>query len=649
MFDGMCYPPTLSPEAWERIGEANGAWPPTAALDAEQTRYSTSDVVWEGDLAQGASGRAIRTRLTYSFVADGTTWGLPVVSATGPSDLSAKLISTFGDLDLGREYMRQGLAAWHIMCGLDYDEVADDGSPEDESTARIATRGDVRLGGLEFGTDQFAAYNAFPAVSGLAVVAGSDMCINTSYFIPSTFGLADFDYRLLRNVVSHEHGHGLGYFHLLPCDDTKLMEPVVSLAFDVVQLDERRGGQRNYGDRFSGNNAPTTAHDVGNLSQPVEHSIFERWLSTNGASGFNGSNQDYFTFTIDAPSNIAIAITPEGNIYSTQAQLIQCFGFGSETIAAQTAGNLAVQVFDSSMTLVASANNNGPGLIETLFLNPLPADTYTVRVYDVGPNPTADQVVQLYSLTIRNNGADAVPIASAGINKRVQANTPCYFMGDINSRVAESGATLVTFIWDIDEDGIYDLAGPIASTQFVSNGVYPVTLRITDSNAMEAFDTIDVTVHGATTTLSDVTPPQGEQGQTVPVTITGANLKNVASASEFLVSGSDVIFVGTPTPNGLGTQVTGLSVQVGASAATGLRTISVSNADGSAAWAGSFEVLAATGGCPDLDGSGVVDLGDLTLVLFNFGTAGPDGDTNGDNIVDLTDLSNVLFSFGMEC
>lgn len=53
--------------------------------------------------------------------------------------------------------------------------------------------------------------------------------------------------------------------------------------------------------------------------------------------------------------------------------------------------------------------------------------------------------------------------------------------------------------------------------------------------------------------------------------------------------------------------------------------------------------------CPeDLDGSGVIDLGDLSEVLFNFG-AGAGGDVTGDGQTDLADLSAVLFAFGQAC
>jgi probable HAF family extracellular repeat protein len=58
--------------------------------------------------------------------------------------------------------------------------------------------------------------------------------------------------------------------------------------------------------------------------------------------------------------------------------------------------------------------------------------------------------------------------------------------------------------------------------------------------------------------------------------------------------------------------------------------------------------------CPgDLDGDGVVALGDLTILLSNFGTLSGategDGDLNGDGAVELTDLAGLLSLFGTTC
>lgn len=54
----------------------------------------------------------------------------------------------------------------------------------------------------------------------------------------------------------------------------------------------------------------------------------------------------------------------------------------------------------------------------------------------------------------------------------------------------------------------------------------------------------------------------------------------------------------------------------------------------------------------DADGDGAVDLDDLNLVLFNFGTSvtpGTNGDLDGNGSVDLPDLNEVLFNFGNVC
>ncbi|MCA9294683.1 MAG: hypothetical protein KDA20_12810 [Phycisphaerales bacterium] len=51
----------------------------------------------------------------------------------------------------------------------------------------------------------------------------------------------------------------------------------------------------------------------------------------------------------------------------------------------------------------------------------------------------------------------------------------------------------------------------------------------------------------------------------------------------------------------------------------------------------------------DLNGDSLVNLDDLQLLLFNFGTLGPAGDVDGDNDCDLDDLQLMLFYFGTIC
>jgi hypothetical protein len=54
----------------------------------------------------------------------------------------------------------------------------------------------------------------------------------------------------------------------------------------------------------------------------------------------------------------------------------------------------------------------------------------------------------------------------------------------------------------------------------------------------------------------------------------------------------------------------------------------------------------------DINDDGVVDLGDLAILLSNFGVPGggyPEGDLNNDGTIDLSDLALILARFGTSC
>ncbi len=574
-----CYPSNLTPEEMDRLIRLNGLLPPTLLFGGDD-RWWVDTIAWSGDLGQGASGQAAKAHFTYSFPADGVTWGLASISATGPNDLNSKFDALFGaaNRDRGRELLRQCYANWRKYCGVTYDEVADDGVPMDQVTARQATRGDLRVGGRAFGTGSFLAYDAFPSASGLAGVGGSDMCINTSFFLAANFNDATNNYRYFRDTCTHEHGHGLGCIHSVPCNNTKLMEPFISTAFDAVQIDDRRGGGRNYGDRYSGNQSSATAKDLGNLTS---QSFIGKNLSTNGVAGPNGTAQDWFKFTLSSPMATTISAAPTGGTYTAGQQSSSCSGT-TAAINASAAGNLNIDLVASDgSTVLQTAAAAAAGSTETLSAGTLAAGTYYARVYDVGPNAAANQTVQLYDLTIRTGSTKAPPLAIAGVGKRIAVNTNCFFMGDISSEVTETGATISAYAWDLDANGTFETAGAQPNRQYVSNGNYPITLRVTDSNGMSSTDTINLVVFGATASLTNCSPANGNQGATVPVTLTGVNLKSVLNASQVTVSGSGVSVIGTPVPDSLGTTVTGLSFQIAGGAATGLRSVSVTNSDGS--------------------------------------------------------------------
>jgi len=545
--------------------------------------------VWAGEGQLGFPARATRATLTYSFPADGTIWGDGQNGPSGPNNLSAKLTAIFGtgNADRGREYIRQGLASWRRVSGLTYTEVADDNSQFNTQNEHVPERGDTRIAANAQGRTGILAYNYFPGAS--------DMTLNSDYMNPGgEMGGSGNTYRYLRNVVAHEHGHGLGYIHPIPCDGTKLMEPFISLGFDMAQSDETRGAGSNYGDRFGGNTSGELAKDFGTLTGP-SRSVIEQNLSTNGIAGLNGTDQDWYRFTLASSQTVTIAAAPTGGsaIQGQQdGQFGGCSG-STPTVNAAQAGNLSVELRTgvNGATLLQTAAAAGPGVTETLSAGTLGAGTYWARIVDVGPNPAVNQTLQTYTLTIRVGTSKAPPTAIAGLHKRVQANTTAFFIGNLNSYINEPGTSISTYAWDLDGDGTFEVANNATPNRtYVSNGTYPATLRCTDSNGQTAIDTINVTVFGATTTVATASPAAGNTSTTVPVTITGTNFKGVNTSAHVTVPGGGVTASGTPVVNIAGTQITGLSFTIASSADLGPRSIVVSNADGTGTGPNAFTI-----------------------------------------------------------
>ncbi len=577
-----CYPDDLSPEEWEAIFQSTGLLPPAdGGGQGIQVRYYTEPSAWVGESLIDVAGRAQAASLTYSFPDDGVLWGLSASGyATGPNVLNANLLSTFGDIDRGREFVRQAIGAWRLHAGVRYTEVADNNSAMDQLIGRNSLRGDIRIGAVNFGSGVLA-YNAYPQGSGSSSLSGGDMCLNAFYFLPAYFSGAGSNYRYLRNTVTHEHGHGLGLRHSVPCDLTKIMEPQVGGSIQGIQIDDIRGGQRNYGDRFSGNNAGNTATNLGELGSPGPKSVFLTSLSTNSYNGYNNSFEDWFVFTLATPRAVVITVEPYGGVYSSAPQSSGCTGSPLTTIDAQATGNLKIELRRPAITIIQEINANGRGFPETLNCGTLSAGTYYVKVRDVNTTDIPDnQRVQLYDLKISVDSALFPPLAFAGISKRIAANTDCWLMGHINSRAQEAGATITSYAWDLDADGVFETPGSPVTFRYVSNGTHQATLRVTDSNGLSSTDSINVSVWDAVTTISSVSPSAAAPNTTVPVTIFGTNFKGVTASTQVTVSGAGISVIGTPVVNHLGTQITGLSFVVASGASLGSRNVSVTNSDG---------------------------------------------------------------------
>ncbi len=624
----MCFKYPQTPEEWDEVVNVFQARPPTGDqwMDPMLEFFSTSSV-WANDVALSTSLRAVSARLTYSFPADGVNWGTDGTFADGPNALNAALEPLYGagNLDRAKELIRAAFANFRRNSGLRYDEVADDGTAYFTDATRFAGIGDIRVGGIPLSSSSVLAYNNFPS-------SGGDMVINTNALasggtLRNTFST----FLTLRNVVAHEHGHGTGFFHTVPCEQTKLMEPFIFIndVMPMMNRDDIRGAQRNYGDRFAGNNSAANAVNFGDLTAPAVRSIIEKDLSTNGASGFNQSSLDWFKFTLSSSQTVTVQITPTGVTQNIGSQTTDCNGSGIVAVNALQAGNLELNIRDAAGVATLFTSNNAIGLAETL-TQTLAAGTYTIRVRQQSDGAAANLTVQTYDLLIRVGTSKAPPQAIAGVNKRCAANTNCWFMGSLNSRANETGGSITRYDWDLDGDGVFEVANVgNTSRQYTSSGVYPVALMATDNTMSTDTDTIMVTVFGGITSVAGASPNSGDVATTVPITLTGNNFKTVAAASQVVVSGSGVAVMGTPVSNTLGTQLTGLSLVIDAGAAPGPRDITVSSSGSVGSGVGVFTVVAQPTCTLDYNTDGSVNPDDLGDFITDYYTVplipGPGG------------------------
>jgi len=516
-----CFVENPTPEQLALISEIYGGRNPVEKMGGIGNRFFLTGTEWD------RNGQAIRSSvpgigeaipidlLTYSFPADGVPW--TTTQTAQANDLNANLDGRFGAAgrDYGYELFRQVLADWQRTCGVRYREVCDDNAPLDNAPPPISPvdggRGDIRFGAHPQGRDiGILAANFFPE-------GGGDMILNSDYFTLNEYysGGGSGGYKFLRRALSHEHGHGLGFRHVVPCSQTKLMEPFIWTGGpnNTIQIDERRGAQHAYGDRFAGNHTARTARELNErhiilpgqppsdprypstgtnykIAVPLDrdeptlgiqpHSVIERDLSTNGAwiDQLNPTGQDWFRFSLEGFQLVTVRVTQTGGLYSNGQQSLDplnmnpCAGSGP-VIDADRAGRLALQVFATDAAgdpveppvIVGEVPVDGP----TPFMGEsvLAAGTYLIRIFDRGPNPILDQPTQLYDLEVRMATEpmapptrDKVPpLAIAGVDKIARVDQLTQYIGDILSNVQQTATqSLVTasYEWDLDGDGLFE-------------------------------------------------------------------------------------------------------------------------------------------------------------------------------------------------
>ena len=366
---------------------------------------------WSGETAltpaQGY-GMGNPLTLTWGFAAAGTTIPSFGVGSSGTNNLIARMDGLYGAGPGGSDltqrpwfaHYQSTFGRWSSISGLSYTyEAADDGVAfsNNNGTANrglLGTRADVRIGGRNIdGNSGILAFNFYPNVG--------EMVIDTNdNFYNNLAGNS----LVLRNIVTHEHGHGVGMQHVnTPGSAPQLMNPTYNPAFDGPQHHDILMAQRGYGDFYEksfsglGNDIVTRATHLGTLSQSASLSIGNSArifsvaaTATDFVSIDDESDTDFYSLAVDTAGNIQVNLDSLGFTYTAN----------SVSFNTQTRSNLALALLGTNgSTVLASANSTGLGGSETLTFDLLSAGNYFLRITGTNNPDTVAIKTQFYGLT----------------------------------------------------------------------------------------------------------------------------------------------------------------------------------------------------------------------------------------------------------
>jgi VCBS repeat-containing protein len=373
--------------------------------DGNSGQFNAPGQRWTNPVGGAGSAMGDTATVTWSIVPDGT---LVADGVNGGSDKPSNLIAFLDGIYGGGTgsvsqrpwfpLVQRAYDQWSQVSGISYVfEPNDDGVATSGNGNRgvAGVRGDVRIAGIRLdGNFGVLAYNYFPNNGGNNGFDG-DMVIDTAdrFYGDSSDG-ASGENRGLINVLMHEAGHGHGLLHVIPTNETKLMEPFVSDRFYGAQHDDILGVQQLYGDRSEPNDTVATASNLGALS----NGTFPLTLRSLD----NNNDLDFYQFSVNSAGKATISVTPQGQTYSVGPQ-----GGTASTTNSLIYKDLVLELLASDGTVLALRNAGGAGVREEILDFDLPAGgTYRIRVSGTGA-----ALPQLYDLSIRIAGT-SVPVTA---------------------------------------------------------------------------------------------------------------------------------------------------------------------------------------------------------------------------------------------
>lgn len=548
--------------------------PPETVSAFMDALRNVSDGAWPGGeegpeyfIGTGWSG----TTITWSFVPDGLSISGAAGEPTAPSEIFSRMDSLFAAQGGRATWIARFQAIfdrWEQLSGVDFVRVTSGGNDWDDGaawgTGSGATRGAIRISMKNIdGTNGILAYNFFPN--------NGDMVIDRS----ENWGSSTNFHRFLRNTVAHENGHGMAIEHVCSNNSAQLMEPFLSTAFDGPQHDDIRAMQRLYGDAQEPNASTGAATSigviptnnsvvqVGDVPPDQNHPTMPIPGSSSTLSLHVGSDNDFYSFTVNSSATLNVFADPIGFTYDNNAQAANGSCPTGSSVNSLAQANLRFQILGTNgTTVLLTADSAAVGLTESGSVSLPAAGTYFIRVY---PNGTVPQT-QLYKLRLQAQGAVNQPPVLGNIGARTFPELANFTL-QATATDPDAGQTL-TYSLQSAPSGMTITPGGLISwtpTEVQGPGSYTFNVVVTDNGSPVASDsetvTWNVTEVNSAPVLTIPSSINVNEGNTASFTATATDSDNPANTLTYALisppSGASInpttgVFSFTPTGAQLG-------------------------------------------------------------------------------------------------
>jgi hypothetical protein len=617
--------------------------PPSAEVMAQLQQYIEGGYSSRYQVAArwslGLAGAPIN--LTWSFVPDGTVVGdASAPGGSGASTLFSTMDTRFASVGGRATWILQFQRCfdrWQALTGVNYTRVRNAANNEWDDGAAWGNiggtnRGDVRIGMKNIdGTNGILAYNQFPDNGDMVVDSSENWAVGPSSYLP------------LRDVVMHEHGHGLGLAHVCPqgtaaSGAAKLMAPFIDTSFDGPQQDDIRAAQVNYGDPYESNDSSAAPYVLGAIAAGSTFTLgtVPSPAPANAAllSIDRGGASDWWQFSIDAPRLVNITITPVGTTYTENAQNTNCTSDGT-TSNALASIDLAFDLRNTANTITyRSVNAAAVGLAEsTTSLLLSPAGNFNLRVF---ASTLIAAECQPYRMSITVQNANLNPIASDGtFTGFVRVTWPNLITDADSYQIARNTTNTTTNA---------SVIGTVTGTTFTFDDTtaVPGTTYYYFIKARQPGNTgyryTTATGNAGSRGVSNL-PPVANAGPDQTVTDLDRSGSETVTLNGSASSDPDGTISNYRWSEGAATLATGASPTANVDFPVGAHTVTLTVTDNLASVASDTVTITVNPGCfADYNLDGGVDGGDVDAFFTDWSLGRSEADANGDGGVDGADV-----------